>query len=46
MQHEAVQHGEVVLDFVRLHDGGLTLDVLVEAPSVAALSSDVVPAVL
>ena len=46
MQHEAVQHGEVVHAVGSLHDRALALDVLVEGPSVAALSTDVVPAVL
>ena len=46
MQHEAVLHGEVVQAVGSLHDRALALDVLVEGPPVAALSSDVVPAVV
>ena len=46
MQHEAVLHGEVVQAVGSLHGRALALDVLVEGPPVAALSSDVVPAVV
>ena len=46
MQHEAVPHGKEVHAVGSLHDRALARDVLVDGPSVAALSTDVFPAVI